>query len=172
MEFSMKKILFFTLICLNFLLGNNEDFEPLFVPHPNEGTHNLEISYPWLIQEMNTILNEDENFDPYIQKSAYFSNLEDLNGDGVNELYLYNSFKCGSGGCSFRIFQLDMHQKALKEIFEGFSPEIKGAVIQETHHGWKMIKNIFCSGAAHCTEYIFRYDENLDKYVQHTSKKL
>jgi len=128
-------------------------------PYLNKGTKKLEQKYPWLYEKMQDLLLNKENIEAYAANSAYFQILEDLNGDGISELFLYNSYRCGSGGCNFKIYQIDIKNKKLKEIFDlydNYDGKSKN-ILSTSHDGWKDIKLKKCYGSIGCKEIIFQY---------------
>jgi len=139
-----------------------DDNSSLF-PYLNKGTKPLEQKYPWLYDIMQEILLDKENIEAYVVDSAYFQILEDLNGDGVSEIFLYNSYRCGSGGCNFKIYQIDIEHKNLKEIFDLYDnyDGKSNNILSTTHNGWKDIKLKKCYGSTGCIDITFQYNKEV-----------
>jgi len=60
---------------------------------------------------MDDILINKENIEAYVSESAYLKYLGDLNDDGIDEIYLVNYRRCGSGGCNYEIYQINVLEK-------------------------------------------------------------
>jgi hypothetical protein len=132
----------------------------------NEGTKVLEEKYPWLYDVMyyEYLMNE-ENVEAYAAGSAYFKRLGDLNNDGIDEIYLHSQARCGASICSYRVFQIDVVHKRLKEIFDAYSAYGSEVMSKQTYDGWRSIHTKECWGAAQCKDYDYRYDHKKGFYI-------
>ncbi len=150
---------------------NNSQRESLR-PYLNRGTKDLEKKYPWLYEKMEEMLLNEENIEAYALESAYFQYLDDLNDDGIAEVFLYNSSRCGSGGCNFKIYQIDTQNKRLNLLFDAYDNfEGKSTSILSTkHHGWKDINVTKCYGAMHCQNSIVEYHNKVLGYGSYAEK--
>ena len=147
---------------------NDTDEVPLR-PYLNKGTKGLETKYPWLYEKMEDLLMNEENLKAYVADSAYFQYLDDLNGDGIAEIFLYNSYRCGSGGCNFKVYQIDVEHQRLKELFNAYDnyERSDANILSTQHHGWKDIKLKKCYGALGCKELTAEYHQGEGYHVQY-----
>lgn len=145
---------------------NNESEESSIRPYLNQGTKALEKHYPWLYGKMENLLLNQENAEAYALESAYFKILDDLNGDGIAEVYLYSQARCGASICNYRVYWIDAKRKELKEIFDAYN-DAKPTIIEKADQsGWKSISLMQCWGAASCHCYRFGYDAKSQYYEQ------
>lgn len=101
--FDVRKILGIIVVFSVFMNA----YEPLR-PYLNQGTKVLEKKYPWLYEKMDDILMNKENAEAYASESGYFKLLADLNGDGIDEVYLQSSGRCGASICNYRVYEIDV----------------------------------------------------------------
>ena len=135
-------------------------------PYLNQGTKALEKQYPWLYEKMEELLLNQENAEAYAADSAYFKILDDLNGDGIAEVYLHSQARCGASICNYRVYRIDEKEKKLKEIFDSYN-DAKPTVIEKADpSGWKSISLMQCWGATGCHCYRFGYDTKSHYYEQ------
>ena len=151
------------------LLKKKDEYKSIR-PYLNQGTKDLEKKYPWLYDKMDELLMNEDNIEAYTLDSAYFKILDDLNGDGILEIYLLNYQRCGSGGCSYKIYQVDSKNKKLKEIFDLYDDDKSTVIGKAGVNGWKSISVVHCWGAASCYRYIFKFDTK-EKYYLLSEKK-
>lgn len=133
-------------------------------PYLNQGTKALEKQYPWLYDKMDELLMNKENIDAYVLDSAYFKILDDLNGDGISEVYLRSQARCGASICNYRVYQINEKEKKLKEIFDSYNDAKPTTIGKKDSSGWKSIALMQCWGAADCHCYRFRYDSKSQYY--------
>lgn len=133
-------------------------------PYLNEGTKALEREYPWLYEEMQGMLLNEENAEAYAAESAYFKVLDDLNGDGIAEIYLHSQARCGASICSYRVYQIDAKRRKLRQIFDEYNDAGATVIGKEDANGWKSIFLMQCWGAASCHCYRFGYDTQSRQY--------
>jgi hypothetical protein len=132
-------------------------------PYLNQGTKALEKRYPWLYGVMENLLMNKENLEAYAADSAYFRKLGDLNGDGIDEIYLHSQSRCGASICNYRVYQIDVKHKMLREILDAYSGDPK-SVLKERYNGWNVLRLQKGWGAADCRVNIYRYDRITDFY--------
>ena len=89
-------------------------------PYLNQGTKALEKLYPWLYDKMDGLLMNKENIDAHVLESAYFKISDDLNDDGISEIYLHSQTRCGASICNYRVYQIDVTEKRLKLDYQVF----------------------------------------------------
>ena len=158
----MKKLivvsmaLAFTVLCADLHLER---------PYLNQGTKALETKYPWLYEKMDDILMNKENVEAYASDSAYFKLLGDLNGDGIDEVYLHSSGRCGASICNYRVYEIDVKNKKLREIFDAYNNFETTQIGSTLSTGWKSIFLEQCWGATNCHGNTFVYDTQKKYYV-------
>ena len=141
-----------------------EDDESTLRPYLNQGTKALEKQYPWLYEKMEELLLNQENAEAYAADSAYFKILDDLNGDGIAEVYLHSQARCGASICNYRVYRIDEKEKKLKEIFDSYNDAKPTTIEKADPSGWKSISLMQCWGAASCHCYRFGYDSKSRYY--------
>lgn len=141
-----------------------EDNESSIRPYLNESTKALEKKYPWLYDEMEKLLMNEENMEAYVLESAYFKILDDLNGDGIEEVYLHSQARCGASICNYRVYQIDVKGKKLKEIFDSYTDAEPTVIGKVDSSGWKTISLMQCWGATSCQCYRFAFDSKSHYY--------
>jgi len=144
--------------------SSKDDYTPIKLPYLNVGTKELETKYPWLYDEMEEILLNQENSEAYALESAYFKRLDDLNSDGIDEIYLHSQARCGASICNYRVYQLDIKNKKLREIMDAYSDDNSTKIGKKLSTGWKSISVVQCFGAENCSNMTFVYDLQKEQY--------
>ena len=152
---------------LNFTIfkQHTEEDESSLRPYLNQGTKALEKQYPWLYEKMEELLLNQENAEAYAADSAYFKTVGDLNGDGIAEVYLHSQARCGTSICNYRVYQIDVKNKKLREIFDSYNDAEPTTIGKKDTDGWKSISLMQCWGASGCHCYRFGYDAKSKYYV-------
>ena len=144
---------------------NNESEENSIRPYLNQGTKNLETKYSWLYEKMDSLLMNDENIEAYSMDMAYFKNLDDLNRDGIDEIYLHSQSRCGASICNYRVYQIDTKHEKLKEIFDSYNGSNFTTIEKLKGKSWKSISIVQCWGATNCHKYTFEFDKKKKYYL-------
>jgi len=144
---------------------SNDNYTPMKLPYLNVGTKELETKYPWLYEKMEEILLNQENSEAYALEGAYFKRLDDLNGDGIDEIYLHSQARCGASICNYRVYQLDTENKKLREIMDAYSDDNSTKIGKKLSTGWKRISVMQCFGAENCSDMTFVYDLEKEQYL-------
>jgi len=139
--------------------------ESLVRPYLNQGTKTLEKKYPWLYEKMEDILMNKKNIEAYLLESAYFKRLGDLNGDGIDELYLHSNSRCGASICNYRVYEIDVKNRTLREIFDAYNDSETTKIGNKLSSGWRTISIKQCWGASDCHDYTFLYDADKKHYI-------
>ena len=143
---------------------HTEEDESSLRPYLNQGSKALEKQYPWLYEKMEELLLNQENAESYAIDSAYFKTLDDLNGDGIAEVYLHSQANCGTSICNYRVYQIDIKIRKLREIFDSYNDAESTTIGKKDSSGWKSISLMQCWGAADCHCYRFMYDAKSRHY--------
>jgi len=112
----------------------------------------LLAKYPWAKSELEKRLNARDTV----------AVLDDLNSDGLPELTAIGSQWCGSGGCSYPVFALDI---ATQQVVEIGAMGIDGieSILDRSMNGWKMLRNFHCANQCSC--YLAAFDISKNQYV-------